>query len=375
MMFSIVQMTETNAKQFEEDRLSIAVDYAVEAAFFAAISTDSIGTDYSEGGLETVNINPTNSMPTFAQIMCLNYDMSGSTENLEAVMNSVATAAMFAVDGYYILEPYQVDTYFGDTTDPDPVIGYEYDLLWGVKRPYLVYTEGGTRLFATNLVNETSIEVYSGVSDSTGIGSYKIITDPYDADVGNVLTYWSAYSGTSTDSEGSISDGQVDGVAYDTGLTLALKKEAIAEAVMYDLNYAISLRNYIETGNESEYILANNEMGAFYLPAADTVTGVNDIVSPTLMVFFQNATFLTGYDLDVSSVGGTRVRVKNYVVSFTKNNGSSLEYYCYANQLLGEAEEGNITATYNSLQEAAAVGCHPHVVYLEKSLTKSEVQN
>ena len=50
MLLVINNIDEVNHRQFEEIRLSYAIDYAVEAAFRAAVDTDSIGTDYSNGG-------------------------------------------------------------------------------------------------------------------------------------------------------------------------------------------------------------------------------------------------------------------------------------------------------------------------------------
>ena len=71
MLIVVNKISDTNARQFEEIRLSYAVDYAVEAAFRSAIATDTIGTDYVEGGLEEVKLNPTLILDTFDNILCL----------------------------------------------------------------------------------------------------------------------------------------------------------------------------------------------------------------------------------------------------------------------------------------------------------------
>ena len=157
MILAIQKMDAVNDRQFEQLRLSYAIDYATEAAFRATISTDSIGTDYANEGLKEVELNPAMAMPTFYNVLALSYDMSLSDDVKARIEESVATGFICAVNGYYVLEPIEIDR------DPyDHEIGGEYTLSFGVKRPYIVYAYdpgySQNRLFAVNLVNDKNVE-------------------------------------------------------------------------------------------------------------------------------------------------------------------------------------------------------------------------
>ena len=228
MLIIFNNIEETNSRQFEELRLAQAVDYAVEGAFRSAIATDTIGTDYTNGGMEEVQINPTQVMDTFYNIMCISYDMSNSPENKAKIEQSVATAVLCGIDGYYILESVEVDN------DPyDPVVGGEYALSWGIKRPYIVRSDYG-RVYAANLVNEKTIE--------------------YTKD--SKLMYRSSYGEENVDG-----DGITDLGAGDVGR--AKVNQEISKLITEDINYAIHSRNINST---------EEKMKSFYVPSADTMT-------------------------------------------------------------------------------------------------------
>ena len=318
MLIVFYKIEDTNARQFEEARLAQAIDYAVEGAFRAAVATDSISTDYTNGGLEEVQLNPSQIMDTFYNLVCLNYDMVNSVENKGRIENSVATAVLCCIDGYYILESTEIDS-----NPMDVIIGGEYKLKWGYKRPYLVYSQNNTRLFTANLVNEKTLEYQVG------------------------QTYLSRQSFDS-------SKGEDQGLPH-TGLTREIVDNAISKLITEDINYAIHTRNINST---------NNKMRSFYLPSGDTMTAINQIKSPSLIIIFQDSSFLNGYDIDISSVGGARVKVKSSVVGFTVS-GDSTKYYCYAGQQL---EETGVTVVerFDSLHEAAMAGFHPHIDWLRK---------
>ena len=57
MIMVINNLEEVNQMNFEEVRLAQAVDYANEGAFRIVVESDSIGTDYTDGGLEEIKIN------------------------------------------------------------------------------------------------------------------------------------------------------------------------------------------------------------------------------------------------------------------------------------------------------------------------------
>lgn len=331
MMFGKVK--DTNERQFEEVRLSQAIDYATGAAFRASISTDSIGTDYIDGGLEEVKINPTLVLDTFYNVLCLSYDMSPGEENFQNIESSIATAALCGIDGYYILESMEVDKY----TD-DVMVGGESALKWGLKRPYIVYNEDGTRLFAANLVNTKTIE-YVKPGERVPIEGATNSFSP-------ALEHRDTLEGTD--------------------LTEDMIKQAISQSITGDITRAIHARNIDNSGKH---------INSFFLPASDSMTAVNNIKSPSLIVLFQDSSFLNGYDMDVMSIGGTRVKVRTSVIGFRDNVTGEL-CYCYAGQpeaferINGTKPNITIQKRFNTVHEAAKAGYSPHLVFLSQPLTK-----
>lgn len=330
MILAIHKIDAVNDRQFEELRLSYAIDYATEAAFRATISTDSIGTDYANDGLKEVELNPAMAMPTFYNVLALSYDMSMSEDVRAKMEQSVATGFICAVNGYYVLEPIEVDT-----NPYDHEIGGEYKLSFGLKRPYIVYAydEGyrQDRLFAVNLVNEKNVEYIPEMFPNEDVAN----TEP--------LFERNSYDGTP--------------------LTKELVQQSISRWLTEDVNIAINARNMM-----SIY----DEVNTFYVPAADSMTAVNDIVSPSLAIIFQDSTFLNGYDMDVVSIGGARVQPRSNVLGF-KLAGDDTLYYCFAGQQLGtEFVTGqpkpsiNIVKRFNTIHEAVLDGYHPHFMFLQE---------
>lgn len=345
------KIEETNRRQFEEVRLSYAVDYATEAAFRSAIDTDSINTDYLDDGLEEVRVNPVLILDTFCNIMCFSYDMSPGLENFDSIKASIATSVLFTIDGYYVLEATEKDR-----TPTDPIIGLDYDLDWGVKRPYLVYSDDGSRLFAAYLVGEKTIEYIP--DDDQYKGNIYDYTYGYEGE-NPALTYRKFYDEKDTYSKRG------------TGLTKEKVKQAISSLVTEDMNYAIHTRNVASV---------NKIMRSFYLPANDSLTAVNDVISPSLIVLFQDSTFLNGYDMDVTAVGGTRVKVRSNIIGFYyKGREYEGSYYCYAGQQLGEPDLDiiEVTKRFDTMHEAAMTidpntntKYSPHFEFLSKPLGK-----
>ena len=249
-----------------------------------------------------------------------------------------ATSVLCAIDGYYVLETTEVDS-----NPYDAVIGGEFELQWGVKRPYIAYSENGERLFAVNLVNEKSIEYIKEAE--------QLPATPDDS-VGEPLIYRKTYASNTGDDVGK----------SPTGLTKESVKQAISKLITEDINFAIHSRNIANM---------NKQMKSFYMPASSSLTAINELKSPTLIVFFQDSSFLNGYNMDVTSVGGTRVKVKSKVIGFKMGN---IYYYFYAEQLLGEPGYTDIDdkdkELFNSLHEAAMAGYKPHFVFLNKPLNK-----
>lgn len=355
MIMVINNLEEVNQMNFEEVRLAQAVDYANEGAFRIVVESDSIGTDYTDGGLEEIKINPSGVVDAFSNIMCLSYDMALSEENIDMISQSIVTGVMCAVDGYYILEEFEIDN------DPtDAIIGGEFELRWGVKRPYIVYSEGFNdgehRMFAVNLVNEKSIE-YLPESEQARYA------EPFT--LGEALVYRMTYAAD----EGEDLDENKGPVGfYDNTLpSLEADKQAwaysrseIGKLLTNDIAIAVNARNIRSRGKEVKQ---------FYMPSADSFTGISHIKSPTLILIFQDSTFLNGYDLDAVSVGGHRVKVASKVIGFIGKDGE--KYYCFAGQQLkkdGVTKEDGVSneRLFKNIHEAAKAGYKPHMAFLKK---------
>ena len=325
MLIVINNIENTNRRQFEELRLSQAVDYAVEAAFRSAVSADSVGTDYANNGLNKIHLNHSKILETFGNVLCLSYDMSSSEENLKKIEDCIPTAVLCAIDGYYVLEEQETD-FDTETVEGNKLIGEDYALFWGPKRPYLVY-DGRTKLFTANLVTEELTEIY------------------YDVIKGSVLLE-------------SYKDYEEAG--YGTGEYFEkLKRQGISECLTEDMNYAIHSRNIQRT---------ENKLNAFYMPSSpEALTTINSIESPSLVLLFQDSSFLNGYDIDVVSVSGYRVKMRSFIIGFDQvdKNGKVVKYYCYAGQQLPVNVQG--VQKFDSFREAAEDNYNPHYEYLAKS--------
>lgn len=323
-LLAIIKTAETNERQFEEMHLSYAVDFSTKAAFRISISTNTIGTDYSNGGLEEVIVSPESVLTSFEQLMCFNFGLSDGEENRQHVRECVAGGLLMSHDGYYVLEPYEYDH-----SKDDSLLFGDYALLWGLKRPYLVQADDG--LYSCSLVNEKWTRYPTGTNE---VGLYEL-------EVGN------EYAGTA--------------------LTESLVRLSIGTQLTEDLNRSVQLRNLVS---------AKNNVGSFFLPGEATVAAVNNIKSPSLVILFQDDAYLTGYnELAVVSVGGARVKVRVQVLGFTRANDNGpgepeIYYYCYAGQQLGyEAAYGLVpTRLFESVHEAAQAGYHPDFVLLSKPI-------
>ena len=331
---------EVNTRQFEELRLRYAMDYATEAAFRATIGVDDIAIDYVD--MDGVQINPSLALETFKAIICLNYDMSLSEENMRHIENAIPTGVLFTRDGYYVLELSEIDTTPKSVAQGgDGVTGGEYVLKWSIKYPYKVYKEraGKKYWYATSLNplvdgRWTRVEV-----------------------------------GTGTISDGKTFNDLIYGI---TGLSAKEVKTEISRLVMNDIAYIIDNRNMQET--------AIGKMGRFYLPvSSQTETTINNVRRPTLMMFMQGVDFAGNDILDGASVGGAMTVRKRVVVGF-RDVGAGIDYYCYERQLTQLEKEFpgkifNAIKFFDSMEDAAREGFEPHVLALSYDLEDKNVKD
>ena len=338
MLIVINNIENTNRRQFEELRLAQAVDYAVEAAFRSAVSADSVGTDYANNGLNNIHLNHSKVLEIFSNMLCLSYDMSSSEENLKNIEDCIPTAALCAIDGYYILEEVEKDD-DTETVEGKKVVGEDYGLLWGPKRPYLltldISDDDDKAVLSLSLINDGFTAVYRNSSVAPNIMELDSYPNPDEAN--KVL-------GTM-------------GITVPTDEEFKrLKRQAISQCLTEDMNYAIHTRNIQRT---------KNKLNAFYMPSSSTAqTTINSIESPSLILMFQDSSFLNGYDIDVVSVSGYRVKMKSFIIGFTQNG---VKYYCYAGQQKdknGNYVNVNVDRKFDSFQEAASAGYNPHYQFL-----------
>lgn len=336
---------EVNTQQFEELRLRYAVDYATEAAFSRVVRSGDLGMDYVD--IDNVEIGPGLALDAFKSIICLNYDMSMSRENMMHIENFIPTGVLFTRNGYYILELSETDsTPKGVALGGDGVTGGEWSLKWSVKYPYKV--DGAN-------IGSSKDEVTNRI--------YSISLNPVKDEE------WTAVEkGT-----GLISDGK----AYNTGtelyqpigLTAQKAKFEITKLIMDDINYAINNRNYYNT--------THKKMGTFYLPVtSEAKASINNVRRPTLIMFMQGVDFAGGNSVDTSSVGGVMAVRKRVVIGF-RDTVSNINYYCYEKQLSKLQVE--FPGRYkpeemlDSIEEAAIKNYKPHILALTYELDDKNI--
>jgi len=130
LLVSYLNASKVIQRDFDQDRLNKAVEYSSEAAFRNTIEFNDIDIEY--GNLNSVEVNPGETLDIFTSMMCLNYDISTSSENMRYIEDAIASMVISADDGFYILE------YVNDFIDiNDKSKGMDYKSRWSVKIPYL----------------------------------------------------------------------------------------------------------------------------------------------------------------------------------------------------------------------------------------------
>lgn len=316
----------TNERQFEELRLQYAVDYAVEAAFASALEGGNLEISYQD--LQNVKINPSNVLDVFKSVLALSYDMSLSEENLEQMDLYISSAVLAVADGYYIATLQEVDT--GRLS---PQRGGEYQLRWGLKKPYAIpYT--GVTMTRDGQIPDKYI-------------SFNLSTDQWilARQNGNDLELRRGENFTELSLLYGIAPSREEIIAR------------INQMIMDDINYHIRERNAFYSRHHSRDFV--------YLPAQVNAEGVNPIQKPSLFITLSNVDFAGTQKLNIRSVGGYTLAKKKRVLAFVKDG---VKYYCYESQL-PESELHLVERFFNSIDEAALAGYRPHVDYLRKPLS------
>ena len=337
VMFIVFQkMYAVNERQFEEVRLQYASDYAALAAYRLALDeAHTQQTNYSD--LEQVQISPEKINETYKLVMEKNYDQSESQYAEDMLNDSIITAVICNPWGYRLLEKVEYDS---DITDA--VIGKEYKNQWGILRPYIVYSKDFSRLFAANIVNDRTREYMTDeawMQESLALGSTAIDGTTVRMEGVPVIKERTTYDGTT--------------------LTKEYVELAIATLLTEDINNEISKRVY--SG-------AYGDIEGLYIPISESLSAINSIDKPTLLLVIQHSTYLNGAESSTSySLSGVSAIAKTAVIGWTDED-SKTKFYCYAGQPLNPDGSLNtnikIEVTFDTVEEAALAGYQPHYQYL-----------
>lgn len=317
-----------NSRQLEEIRLKYAVDYATEASFMSALEGSNLGITYKD--LQSIRAVPENTLPIFKALLLSSYDMGFSSENFEAMDNYISGAVLAVADGYYIASP-NVDN--------------NSKLTWGLKKPYTVRYSNSLYV-AYNLSNQKWVLAQTANNEQRVVRgeSWQELRDGRSKD--NVAI-----------------------PALETTTTDDFMKEkvitTINKRISDDLNFNFKERKKYFTdidGVRTEDYQYDGKIADFvYLPSGKSVTGVNSITKPSILITLSDVDFTGVRDLDMRSVGGLTVSKKRRVVGFVE---SGKKYYCYEGQL---ANTTIVDSFFNTLDEAAKEGYNPQLNYLEKA--------
>lgn len=135
---------EQDLQEFEQLRLSYAVDYASDAAIWELLNSRDLSMDYSESN--NLTANPTLALNTFIDVFSANYGMNFDKNNKDHIkMNFIPTFVVAMHDGYYMATLTLVNNK-GD-----------WDLKFGPKMPYIYRNDSAT--YALNMNGESTLKI------------------------------------------------------------------------------------------------------------------------------------------------------------------------------------------------------------------------
>lgn len=315
MLLVMYNDIEVNKKQFEELRLKYVVDYATEGAFLQALLGDNLGISYKD--LESVNVTPENTLETFKSIFLMSYDMSISESNMNMLDNYIKVAVLVNNDGFYVADLVEVDT---------PKLqgaGGEYELRWGLKRP-----------FATGYPS----------SNPTKYVAYNLSTD-----------FWVMAKKNGSNMEIKYGKDFSELAPEGVFTTREIINKEVSRLITNAINASVKRRNELYGKISDSFI---------YIPSSQTMEGVNSLNKPSMLISVGGVDFVSSKPLEASSVGGFTIHKKKRVLGFTKGG---VKYYCYESQL-PKSELGLVDDFFNTTEEAAQKGYRPHMDYLLKKI-------
>lgn len=332
LIYFVYMINIETERQFDEQRLRYAVDYATEAGFRAALSSDDLGIDYDD--MTDVKISPTNALRTFESLMCISYDMPISDANLAYIESFMPTAIVVCTDGYYVAK-----TTESDIELDDKINGGNFGLKWGLKIPYSVVKSA---LDKNDPAYDPTQAEYIAFS-LKGLPLYKVSKTPDNIIVSETIDPSAAG----------------DYASY-------FDKAILSEKLNKEVNLAVRLRN-------ENFSAKDGNTDLFYVPSDFSTVRNNAIKEPSFVTMLQNVDFAGAQKLDIISVGGTKVSKKNLIVGFIPNKNkyglkSGQKYYCPADKL--PLEFANCATAYFDSMDEAAKSSYVPAVSLMSSITK-----
>ncbi|MEQ7052184.1 hypothetical protein ABN764_16135 [Paenibacillaceae sp. P-4] len=304
LLLGYMQYVSQEKDEIERLKLSYAIDYATDAGAMAMLNTGNLDMDYTKQ--RAVTVNPALALDTFLDVFAFNYDLYPSAENKALIKDFIPVAAVAGYDGYY-LASHQLVTNEAGNYPETPANEVEWDLVFGMKMPYL-YTYGGTS-YGLNMGMEETL----ALTDST----------------------LSKIQGLPPTSTGSLSRGEA--------------QEIINNNISNDMAYQIN-----ETNTINPYW-----KNFFYIPSQlTTFSGVNPIEGPSLLVLVQNVTLTTSKPISGFSIAGSKIDRARMVLGYTRNG---MKYYAFADKAPVSTEVDPVKGIvieniYSTAKEAALAG-------------------
>lgn len=282
-------------KEYNEQRLIRSVEYASEKAFYDSIGSKSNQTDY-ENTIQVVT-DPGKTLESFDVMMELNYGLSLSESSDVCIEDSIAGMSLITNDGYYLAKLQE--------TESD-----ELRLYWTPKYPFTFEKKEGNTVYTygITLADETWYKVYH---DNSG-----------------ALHFAEGDNYADAETAGALSD--------------QVRKQAISQTLTDAM--ALSMEENSLSREENAYSL--------YIPSKQTLSGINDIYTPSFLVVINNADYAGCDETLDAAITGLKVIRKIRTIGYKDEKGNYK--YCYENQQA--SDKYDIIEYFNSPEEAARAG-------------------
>ena len=252
VMVTIFHRMDIYEQEYNAHRQEIAVEYSTEAAFDTALARNTAGLNYKN--YQDVEIDTKDVLTTFEDMMCYNYNLSRTDTSRAAIEDTIRGGMLLAKDGYYVLS-LQDNSYKYTKAQIEAMTDEEKNeklgtkkLMWLPKQPYI----GKIRDNKGSTIKTVSFNLSGNVCRfvETATGKYtKTDNGPLDTRLGTDFA--------------------------------KARRTAISQTVTNAL--ARSVDNNDEVRGEAEF--------GSYIPSDQTISGINRIASPTIIMVMQGGTF------------------------------------------------------------------------------------